>query len=114
MAKVVFKATTYYIRFLQSGDIHYNGVTLKIHAIVVLRGSYDNQQYELAVFFMKKGSDPLDAKYSPEYRKGNIYLPFEEMSTFMNLLHNDSMIKISFDSANTSQIEISSDERPIQ
>ena len=114
MSAVVFKANSYYLRFWQSGSIQYKGKSLKIHAVVILRGTYANQQYELLVYFMKEGNDCPDAIYRPNQKKGYIYLPFKEMSTFMNFLHKDLMINIAFNPSDTSQIELFSDDKIIQ
>ena len=94
MPFAVFEMKEYMIIFRQSEERDFGGVTANIRALVRCTGVgvNDDNEYRLDVYFLGLESDFPEPQVHLEDRSGAIFLPMEDMGTFVDVLRNEKPI----------------------
>jgi hypothetical protein len=90
----VFEMKEYMIIFRQSEERDFGGTTAIIRALVRCTGVgvNDDNEYRLDVYFLGLESDFPEPQVHLEDRSGAIFLPMEDLGTFVDVLRNEKPI----------------------
>lgn len=90
----VFEIKEYMVIFRQMELREFNGVVANIRGIVRCTGVSINgsEEYRMDVYFLDGSSDYPDPVVSLEENSGAIFLPMEDMATFVDILRNEKPI----------------------
>lgn len=115
MPFAVFEMKEYMIIFRQSEERDFNGVTANIRALVRCTGVgvNDDKPYRLDVYFLGLESEFPEPQVHLEDNSGAIFLPMEDMGTFVDVLRNEKPIFGHLRGDNPSYTSVTTSNEPI-
>lgn len=88
MNGVVFEIKQYMVVFRQLETRNIEGTQVKMRGLVRCMGD----EYTLEVYFLASDSYYPTPSYKDSEKKGSMFLPMEDMSTFVDILRNEKPI----------------------
>jgi hypothetical protein len=115
MPFAVFEMKEYMIIFRQSEERDFDGVMANIRALVRCTGVgvNDDNEYRLDVYFLGLESDFPDPQVHLEDRSGAIFLPMEDLGTFVDVLRNEKPIFGHLRGDNPSYTSVTTSNEPV-
>lgn len=111
----VFELKNYMVIFRQSEERDFEGVTAIIRGLVRCTGIgvNDEADYQLDVYFLEAGRDFPAPQINLDEKKGAIFMPMMDMSTFVDVLRNEKPIYGHLRADNPSLTSVTTTQEPI-
>jgi hypothetical protein len=82
----------------------------KFYAAIVCTGADGTKMY---IYFARPDSISLSNSYNPQFKNGNVFLPYDLYPTYIDLLRNEKPLNLYFNSDKPEWNQLMTTEEPI-